>query len=631
MNDRERQLLLHGRTDRLPVRIPLRAGPLSLVLEAGDVRYVSLGGREIVRRIYGAVRDREWGTVPAALSDVTISTDYDRFRVSYRSEHRDGPIDFVWRGLIEGGSDGTVTFAFSGEARSTFERNRIGLCVLHPMRECAGRPATAHLTNGANRAVTFPDLVAIEQPIDGFTDLAGLTYDVGTGLVELAFAGDAFETEDQRNWIDASFKTYSTPLSRPAPVVVARGTRIEQQVTLRLRTSAPRMVAMPTGVASEAVSAGERKLPRFGVGLGSPQSALDEARVELLSQLDLAHVRVDLSLADGAWKDWLARAVAAQRRLHCAVEIALYVGPESGPDLETLATLLPRDLPVARLLVFGRERLTTTVGALELLRTHLIRARPELQPVGAGSRGDLYELHRYPPPAADLICWSMNPHAHASDLTSLTETPPAAAAQVHSVSTRHPSVPTAITPVTIRPRVRGSTPRLHGDHPLQRSLFAAAWTLAVAAHLARAGANSVTFFDGLDDLTSGGDVFPVVHIVADVCEGVDGIVVPTERAADAAPGDGNRHNADLEALLLIRRRSDAVLLLANLSPHPRAIRIPPAFVATAIRVLDQHSARRAMTDWSGFRRDRSPARGLSTIELGAFATARVDGELTDAQ
>jgi hypothetical protein len=32
--------------------------------------------------------------------------------------------------------------------------------------------------------------------------------------------------EDQRNWLDASFKTYSTPQERPKPVAVASGDRV---------------------------------------------------------------------------------------------------------------------------------------------------------------------------------------------------------------------------------------------------------------------------------------------------------------------------------------------------------------------------------------------------------------------
>jgi len=33
----------------------------------------------------------------------------------------------------------------------------------------------------------------------------------------ISFEGDVFETEDQRNWTDASFKTYCPPLRLPYP------------------------------------------------------------------------------------------------------------------------------------------------------------------------------------------------------------------------------------------------------------------------------------------------------------------------------------------------------------------------------------------------------------------------------
>ena len=131
--------------------------------------------------------------------------------------------------------DGTIAFTFAGEARSTFEKNRIGLCVLHPMHQYAGSSVTGRRTTGVQLDLRFPELVAVEQPIDGFTDLAALTYDAPGGLrLELTFEGEAFETEDQRNWIDASFKTYGTPLSLPRPAILRQGTRIEQRVTLRL-------------------------------------------------------------------------------------------------------------------------------------------------------------------------------------------------------------------------------------------------------------------------------------------------------------------------------------------------------------------------------------------------------------
>ena len=42
------------------------------------------------------------------------------------------------------------------------------------------------------------------------------------------FEGDLFEMEDQRNWTDASFKTYSTPISLGWPHRAQAGQEIRQ-------------------------------------------------------------------------------------------------------------------------------------------------------------------------------------------------------------------------------------------------------------------------------------------------------------------------------------------------------------------------------------------------------------------
>jgi hypothetical protein len=600
------------------------------VFEAGDLRSVSLARREVVRRIYGTVRDREWGTVPAMLSELAISAEDDRFCVSYRSDHREGAVDFVWQAAIDGQPDGTITFSFSGEAGSTFERNRIGLCVLHPIRECAGIATTARLIGGRTVPMCFPDLVSVEQPIDGFSDLAGLAYDTGGGLVELVFEGDAFETEDQRNWIDASFKTYSTPLSRPRPVVVPRGARVEQRITMRLLTPAPATRSIPAAAGGRPRAArGDAPhcaVPAFGVGLGALESDVTRRELELLHQLGPAHVRIDLPLAAAGWQDRLARALDVQRAAACGLEIALVVGAECGGDLNRLAELLPRRLPVARVLVSSHDRPTTTADALALVRAHLVRERPDLGPVAAGSRLDLYEFHLYPPPAAPFVYWGMNPQVHASDLTSLAETPAAAAAQVRTVRARHPAAGTAVTPITLRSRPRGSVPSPAGVDPLHRSLFGAAWTLSMAAHLADAGTDSATFYEGARDLSSDDGVFPLFHVLADVCECAGGRVVPTGREAGIA-GDGDRDDAGDRASLLIEDRSGAVLLLANLSPYACSMPIPSNFAPADLRLLDETTARRAATNWQGFRRDTQPMAGATAVVLGPFATARLNGTI----
>lgn len=619
MLDPDLNLLLHGSTAPLPEQIPLRAGPLTLIFEAGDLRRISLNGRELVRRIYGAIRDRDWGTVPGELSQLVIASESERFQIGYVSEHRDGAIDFVWRASIEGAPDGTLTFEFSGEARTSFERNRIGLCVLHPIRECAGRMAKAHLITGEQIDVQFPELVAVEQPIDGFAELAGLTYEAGDdSQIEMAFEGDVFETEDQRNWIDASYKTYSTRLALARPVAVAKGTSILQRVTIRLQAPGRVQLAPPARrTAPLAESRGEQiSTPRCGIGLGAIAGKVSPNALVVLKDLRPAHVRIDLTLTAAGWESRVDAALEALRAIGCGLELALHVGRESGAELARLAARLPEDSSIARVLVFPQDQPATTPDALDMVQSHLIALRPDLGPVGTGSRVDLYQLHLSQVPAADLLCWPMNPHAHASDVTSLAETPPSAGEQVRSVRARHPGVATAITPVTLGPRAASDS---SDPHPLYGSLFGAAWTLAAASHIARAGAGSVTFFSDVRQLTWRG-VSPLFHVLADYCEWAGGSVVQ----------DSDSENDEKVTSLLVRRPSGAVLLVANLSRHPRTIRIPSAFLARRWRVLDTTTVGRAVDDRHAFRREVRDAHGIETLELGAFATARLDGELRGA-
>ena len=43
--------------------------------------------------------------------------------------------------------------------------------------------------------------------------------------------GDAFEMEDQRNWIDASYKTYVRPLALPWPYTIATGRAVQRSAS----------------------------------------------------------------------------------------------------------------------------------------------------------------------------------------------------------------------------------------------------------------------------------------------------------------------------------------------------------------------------------------------------------------
>ena len=105
--------------DRSHGRIALAAGPLTMDFEPGSgyLRYVRLGEREVLRCIYMAVRDRNWGTMPPALSDLDIACGDGAFRVTFAVRCHQMEIDFLWRGEITGTADGTVDYRMEGIAR----------------------------------------------------------------------------------------------------------------------------------------------------------------------------------------------------------------------------------------------------------------------------------------------------------------------------------------------------------------------------------------------------------------------------------------------------------------------------------------------------------------------------------
>ncbi len=212
----------------------LQAGPLTMEFDVQNafLRYVRFDRFEILRGIFAAVRDQDWNTIPTTVLDFQIEKNEVSFELSFLAQCRQGEINFQWQGHLSGTEQGVLRFDFSGEALSTFYRNRIGFCVLHPSRNCAGQACRVEHCDGTVTDGEFPLHIAPDQP---FKNIRTITHSVAPGIdARVEFTGDVFEMEDQRNWTDASFKTYCTPLERPFPVEITAGSRISQMVTLQV-------------------------------------------------------------------------------------------------------------------------------------------------------------------------------------------------------------------------------------------------------------------------------------------------------------------------------------------------------------------------------------------------------------
>lgn len=563
----------------------LRGGAFALEFRpeegmVGRVWTTIAGYREISRGITAPVRDSAWGTVPAVISDLSIQQDAGAFRVAFTARCRRGEIDFRWRGTLSSSGDRQVVFTFEGEALRRFRANRVGFCFLHPA-ECAGRPCEIEHTDGSREKTRFPRSIAPHQP---FLDVRAIAHALSPRLTaEVRLEGETFETEDQRNWTDASFKTYCRPLSKPFPFLLQRGTRIRQSITLSLHGAVPARRPRarapwvpPTLVTVRLSRPRTTTLPALGAIL-SPQK-LSPAKRSALRTLGLAHLRVDLDLGRQRWPDSLRQALHTATVTDCALEVALFLPARFNAVLRHLRSDLQRRRPavrIARWLVFQRNGNAAEPDQLASVR-EILAGIADNAPFGTGATENFTELNRNPAAAktADFSVHAFNPQVHAFDDGSVISTLPIQGDTVREARRLSQGRPAVVSPLTLTRRWRiGETnaPKTatplppFQDDPRFSDSFTAAWTLASLAILSHAGAASVTCFEttganGL--LDAAGRLRPVAKLLRRAAHFTG---QPLARIVSNHP-----HLITGLALHLANRWK---VLLANLSPHRQRVRL----------------------------------------------------------
>lgn len=481
--------------------IPLRAGPLEMVFDASNaiLRHARMGGCEVVRGVFAAVRDRNWGTVVPQVQELVVDQSADGFSAQFRVVCREREIDFTWKGEITGAADGTVRFEFDGVAGSSFWKNRIGLCVLHPIAECAGAPCTVEQTDGVVFEGAFPQFISPHQP---FKNIRAITHEVMPGLrATVRMEGEAFEMEDQRNWTDASFKTYSTPLEDPFPVLVEAGVRVQHVVTISL-----------DGTVTESAEKDRPHLciawdkpvlrPSVGLGMATHGGKLSLPGVAALQKMSPSHLRVDVDMRREDWRVYLQDAVDLSRTVGAKIEIAATLSDDADRELDMLLSVVrEHQEEIGLWMVFHAAEKVTSPRWVTLMQGKLA-ALGDSTPVAAGTNAYFAELNRNRPDTTSpaLACFSLNPQVHAFDDLSLVETLEAQRATVECAR-QFGAKPVVISPITLRPRFNpnatdNTTPSEPESDPRQASDFAAAWMLGSLGRLLPWGhVHSLTYFE----------------------------------------------------------------------------------------------------------------------------------------
>ncbi|WP_373497602.1 hypothetical protein [Aquiflexum sp.] len=474
----------------------LKAGHFDLVYQNGFIRYIRLGGLEVIRMINHALRDHNWNTLPMQIIDEKVSAQADSFRISYRALYKRNDINFDLECKISGDSNGRITFDYNGIAKSDFLRNRIGFTVLHPIDPCKGKKVRIMHPDGSSTKSRFPEDISPNQP---FYDISEMHWTMSGGIkARLIFEGEIFETEDQRNWTDASYKTYCTPLGIPFPVQVKKGDQIRQKVHLVVDTPLGLNFGTSKKLPIKISLQGQKlNLTQFGIELkpGTDPSLIKQAIADLAP--DFWRIDLDLDHDFSAALDLLKEA----ENTGTSVELCVFSDRENPvSDLEGLKSYFG---PVKRLLLFGDNQKTTPKSWLEAV-PQLRNSFPRIE-IYAGTDAFFTELNRDPVEADHLdgVTYSINPQVHAFDDQSLVETLECQAYTVQSAQNLFPGKKINISPVTFHMRWNPNAtksgkkirvPTGWADNR-QYSFFGACWFLFSLKYLGESGANAVTYFE----------------------------------------------------------------------------------------------------------------------------------------
>jgi hypothetical protein len=343
---------LNGKGEAIPATHILWSGKISMIYEAGNLRYLSAGGYEIIRMIYFAVRDKDWMTISPSITEESIRKKRNGFEIGYKAHYRFNEIDFEAGISITSSSANRLILEMKGLANSTFMKNRIGFCILHPIMNCAGHECRITHPDNSSTIGRFPEEISPHQPFKG---IRAMHWKINDSLeARLSFDGDIFETEDQRNWTDASYKTYSTPLDQTYPVEVTKGTSLFQRIEFSLEGECPDTEKKDEKIFFRVGKQVAGKLPDIGVSVSSRTRPLTVHEAGILKNIRFSHIRGELHLFSEQLEKQYVILSGEVIKADLPAEVCLFFGNDPRAELARFFILYHQSpIPVWRIIVFS--------------------------------------------------------------------------------------------------------------------------------------------------------------------------------------------------------------------------------------------------------------------------------------
>ncbi|MDA8290138.1 MAG: hypothetical protein M0Z33_00410 [Actinomycetota bacterium] len=475
---------------------PFASGGWTMLLTGHGLEEVAYRGHVVSPRVFFSVRDESWRSpeipitygLPVGLPGGRPPTAPDATG-TFAGRVAGHPLAVSGSVQVTGHA---LRVAFGLEVESAVDVARAGPCVLHAP-PAPGAPISTG-PPGGETSVPAPSGISARPVVSGFHRLH-LPADGVDVTVELD--GATYEMEDQRNWGDATFKSYCPPLSEERPLRLAPGSPVSFTVTLstEVRATAPGRNPLADAevgdVADLCVGSPVATLPP--IGLTHPGGPLDDATLARIAETGPAYVHLLVDLADEEWVD----------RLRCDLEVARQLAGRAVLTVDCprgRETLLPALASACSgvadaAFLFARDEPVTSDRLAETARRALDGSGVR---VGAGTRGHFASLNiaGRVPDAAEVVGVALTGAAHDDDRRAITTGPASYAAIVAEARRIAAGRDLYLGPVGLAPTFDSWPPRdaalpvraaWDGPHRRHASRFGATWAVAAYAALAASG------------------------------------------------------------------------------------------------------------------------------------------------
>ncbi|MEZ5832405.1 MAG: hypothetical protein R3D05_14620 [Dongiaceae bacterium] len=641
-----RGIVLFGTDEAVPDRRLLTAGPVTATLENGQLRWIRIGEAEAIRSIAFVVRDRNWSTPVPEISNLKVEQSDGGFKVSLDALCHTPDGDFKWRGKYVGDSDGTIRCLGVAKAERDFLTCRTGFVILHPLAEVVGNAMKIEHVDGSTEQAVIPQEIIPDQP---FLLVRAMSHAPMPGVTaEIRMEGDSWETEDHRNWTDASFKTYCRPLTLPWPYTIPAGGEVRHTVTLSFSGKIPVSPARPAGAVTVKLGSAGGAMPRIGLSVLPEDAERALAVAERVRPARPQHLNCRIDLRAQGWD----RAIQVYRDLVSKVgaeAILEIIIPGTGaPEAElrpAAEAVASAGLKPAAIVVTPAADLQSYPPGIPFPEgvpswTEIAEAARKVFPgvrLGGGMLSNFTELNRKRPPQGlfDFVTHATSSLVHAADDRSVMETLESIGHIIHATKAFIGKTPYRIGPSHIGNSFNpyGATYTQNPDNhrvtmarvePRHRALFGAAWHLGYISQAARGSAEAVTMASPVGEF---GIVYAKLPHAQPGYDGVDGVAVypvfHVLRGLSAAAGQTriDVQSSDTERLRCVAWRKDRALhmWLANLRDQPVTVELAGFPQSATLCTLDEGSFDAAIRD-SAFA-DRGAAFSGSSVKLAPFATA----------